>query len=246
MNLLIAAILYQGIFGPADFATKLFDYNAINGVPGYANPLNVLGYPGANATPTVPDNSGVFSFGWGGYVTVGFDRPVLNGAGPDLIIFGNAFYVGGDPDSIWREPGYVEVGVDVDGNGVPSPGDRWYLILGNPAPPFPLPSSYWGIYPGLTRGYADCSPTDNTGNPLIPTDPDTPGIAPGSAGGDAIDLDWAVDEMSGQPVHLAAVNFVRITHALNTGSFLGPSSTEVDAIAIAKHPLVRKAVPIGK
>lgn len=238
MILTALAILYQGVFGPSDFATKLFDYNGVNGVPGYnVDATKVLGYPSPNATPSVPDNSHLFSFGWGGFVTVGFDRPIRNGPGPDFIVFGNAFYAGGDPLSVWREPGFVEVGVDVDGDGVPSRPDRWYLLRGFPAPPFPLDPYFYGWFePELPWAYADCTPTDNTGNPLLPDDPLSVGIDPGSAGGDAMDLDWAVDWTTGLRVWLKEAHFVRITHALNSfHPVFGPSSTEVDAIAIV-HP----------
>ena len=47
-----------------------------NGVPKFnQNPERVLGPPSAKATPEIPDNEGVYSFGWGGSVTVSFDRP---------------------------------------------------------------------------------------------------------------------------------------------------------------------------
>lgn len=232
----LLAILYTGTFAPTDFATKVFDWNGVNGVSGHANPLEVIGYPAPLSTPTVPDNSSVFSFGWGGWITVGFDRPILNRPGPDVIVFGNAFYLSGDATYSWREPGYVEVGVDADHNGVPSAGDKWYLILGAPEPPYPLPASYWGAGSDPILGYADCTPTDNQGNPRLPDDPLTPGISTGSAGGDAIDLAWAVDEGTLQPVSITEAHFLRITHALNTGSFLGPSSTEVDAVALIHRP----------
>ncbi|MDW8368600.1 MAG: PEP-CTERM sorting domain-containing protein, partial [Abditibacteriales bacterium] len=51
-----------------------------------------------------------------------------------------------------------------------------------------------------------------------------PGITPGSAGGDAFDLDWAVDAQ-GNPVYVPLAHFVRITPA-------GNWSPEVDAVAV--------------
>ena len=60
------------------------------------------------------------------------------------------------------------------------------------------------------------TPTDGRGDPLAPNtnDPLLGGITPGSAGGDAFDLSWAVDAQGG-PVKLDHADFVRITHALD-------------------------------
>ena len=60
---------------------------------------------------------------FGGYVTFGFDHPVVNVPGEyDLQICGNAF----KSDSLAvsggsSEPGVVMVGIDKDGDGVPDP-----------------------------------------------------------------------------------------------------------------------------
>ena len=70
---------------------------------------------------------------YGGYVTFGFDHPVVNVPGEyDLQIFGNGF--GSDSLAVAggsSEPGIVMVGVDKDGNGVPSDGDLWYELAGS-------------------------------------------------------------------------------------------------------------------
>lgn len=70
---------------------------------------------------------------YGGYVTFGFDHPVVNVPGEyDLQVFGNAF--GSDSVAVAggsSEPGIVMVGVDSDGDGVPSAGDRWYELAGS-------------------------------------------------------------------------------------------------------------------
>ena len=75
------------------------------------------------------------------------------------------------------------------------------------------------------------------GDPLIPDDPMTAGISPGSAGGDAFDLAWAIDR-DGKPVTLDHADFVRITHALNATSPFGVSSSEIDAVSLVR-PAVR-------
>ena len=69
--------------------------------------------------------------GYGGYVVVAFDHPVVNMHDYDFEIWGNAFFsdlysAGGS-----CEPGIVMVGVDMDGDGVPSAADKWYELAGS-------------------------------------------------------------------------------------------------------------------
>ena len=70
---------------------------------------------------------------FGGYVIFGFDHPLVNVKGErDLQIFGNGF--GSDSLALAggsSEPGIVMVGVDSDGDGVPSQGDHWYELAGS-------------------------------------------------------------------------------------------------------------------
>lgn len=69
--------------------------------------------------------------GYGGYVIVGFDHPVVNMHTYDFEIQGNAFVSNRESRGGSSEPGIVMVGVDVDGNGVPSDGDKWYELAGS-------------------------------------------------------------------------------------------------------------------
>ncbi len=69
--------------------------------------------------------------GYGGYVIVGFDHPVVNMHTWDFEIQGNAFYSDMMVSGGSCEPGIVMVGVDMDGDGVPSDGDRWYELAGS-------------------------------------------------------------------------------------------------------------------
>ena len=68
--------------------------------------------------------------GYGGYVIVGFDHPVVNMHTWDFEVWGNSFvselYTAGGGS----EPGIVMVGVDSDGDGVPSDADKWYELAG--------------------------------------------------------------------------------------------------------------------
>ncbi len=69
--------------------------------------------------------------GYGGYVVVGFDHPVVNKHGYDFEIWGNAFVSDQDANGGSCEPGIVMVGVDTDGDGLPSEADLWYELAGS-------------------------------------------------------------------------------------------------------------------
>lgn len=57
----------------------------------------------------------VLSLGAGGEITVGFGgNSIVDGPGPDFIIFENAFYAGGNPAIPWKELGEVSVSEDGD------------------------------------------------------------------------------------------------------------------------------------
>lgn len=69
-------------------------------------------------------NPGIVTLGsWGGYVTFGFDHPIVNVAGQrDFKVYGNA-YAGNS------EAGIVLVSRDENGNGIPD--DTWYELAGS-------------------------------------------------------------------------------------------------------------------
>jgi len=69
--------------------------------------------------------------GYGGYVIVGFDHPVVNMHTWDFDILGNAFVSNKESQGGSSEPAIVMVGVDVDGDGVPSDADKWYELAGS-------------------------------------------------------------------------------------------------------------------
>jgi len=77
----------------------------------------VLGPPGS-ATPTT-GSLAVMSVGHGGTITLEFtDNEIVDGPGPDLIVFENPFFCSSvpasdaDPYSVFAEPGIVEVSED--------------------------------------------------------------------------------------------------------------------------------------
>lgn len=77
--------------------------------------------------------NGSISLGsYGGYIVFGFDHPVVNKHDYDVKIYGNAFQSNAVPDQAGGscEPGIIMVGVDMDHDGVPSAGDKWYEIKG--------------------------------------------------------------------------------------------------------------------
>ena len=103
-----------------------------------------------------------------------------------------------------------------------------------------------GIY-----GYAEYTPTlvlgdmdadnivdDPSATPetfyIVPDDPLTVGITPGSGGGDSFDIAWAIDPETGLPAELPGFDFIRIANPTN--AILGPfgeKSPEIDAVADA-------------
>jgi len=77
--------------------------------------------------------SGMVSLGsYGGYIVFGFDHPVINMHDYDIKIYGNSFQSSASTIKGGScEPGIIMVGVDADGDGVPSAGDLWYEIKGS-------------------------------------------------------------------------------------------------------------------
>lgn len=72
---------------------------------------------------------------WGGYVTFGFDHPLVNVEGDyDLLVYGNSFKSGSAQDGVQLgspEPGIIYVSRDDNGDGLPN--DTWYEIAGSVA-----------------------------------------------------------------------------------------------------------------
>ncbi len=82
-------------------------------------------------TDTIMSEEMVSLGGYGGYIIVGFDHPVVNMHTWDFEIEGNYFTSNMISEGGSSEPGIVMVGVDADGDGVPSDGDRWYELAGS-------------------------------------------------------------------------------------------------------------------
>lgn len=106
----------------------------------------------------------VTSLGDGGTVVLGFSpRTIVDGEGPDFIVFENPFHAGGDPDAPVAELGLVAVSVD---------GEEWHEF---PCEPGALPP-----YPGC----AGFTPVE-----ADVTDAESPSsFDPSQSGGEAYDL----------------------------------------------------------
>jgi len=307
-----ATVLLGGLLAsPAaasPFATRVLSYDPAPGQnvqnPAFSDPTRALGAP-VGGGATAADNTKLVTLGgFGGSITLGFDHAIANHAataanplGLDFIIFGNAFFVAGNPSRRWAEAAVVFVSRDANGNGLAD--DPWYVIPGShlPAaaagtvvprtwdsdtvdgtnPPLQaawVPPGRTGVWttsapllPALFNGpvvsnplglgsgeegifgYADCSPTlmlgDLDGDGIVDdqslgaetfyTRPDNPllvGIDPGSGGGDAIDIGWAVDAGTGKPAELTSIDFVRIVCAVDrVNATFGEASTEIGGLA---------------
>ena len=92
--------------------------------------------------------------GFGGYITAGFNTPVLNLEGADFRVDGNA-YIGN------AEPGVIWVSTDVNGNG--QPDDPWYEIWGSEQKEGRAKSGYTVTYskPSAQDGNSDWIGSDS-------------------------------------------------------------------------------------
>jgi hypothetical protein len=163
-SILIAMVLGAASCGPGDpgaepFAGGVADY-APSGSGGFGSerlPDVVLGPPQGGGTGA--GSTDVCSLGCGGSIVVELGVRAVDGPGPDLIVFENAFETGAG--GVFAEPGEVSVSAD---------GVEWRtfecVLDGEPAL-----AGCAGVTPVLA----------NPDNGLDPTDPAV-------AGGDAFDL----------------------------------------------------------
>lgn len=230
--------------------------------PAFNDPARALGAPVGGGTTNPNLSSLVSLGGFAGSITLAFDAPVeddpRNPLGLDCIAFGNAFYTAGNENRRFAEAGLIEISFDTNANGLAD--DPWYTIPGSAlAAPIslPLPAAFNGPILENTSGddteshwgYADLSPTlllgdtdadnivdDISADPAIfytaPDDPTAVGVDPGSAGGDAFDIAWAIDPATGSPANLSAFHFIRITTAVDRiNGIFGEVSVELDAVS---------------
>lgn len=139
----------------------------------YNDPSRAIGPPVGGGT-LASDNTKLVSLGgFGGSITLRFTDTVrddpCNPFGLDCIVFGNAFWVAGNPNRRWAEPAVIEISLDANSNGLAD--DPWYLIPGTHIPVAP---------PGIVPADAiESQPWDN--NPSTPTPPANIGWYPAGA-----------------------------------------------------------------
>lgn len=127
----------------AQFATRILDYSPAPGQfvqdPTFNDPTRALGPPIGGGTIS-PDLTKLVSLGgFGGAITLGFDRPILddprNPLGLDAIVFGNASFVNGHPNRRFAEAATIEISLDANNNGLSD--DPWSIIRAPHLPTIP-------------------------------------------------------------------------------------------------------------
>lgn len=211
------------------FASRVAAYQQGPDAPvGFDNPALALGAPVLGG-PNVPNNESIVSLGQGGFIVLGFSQPIAddpnNPLGVDFVVYGNAFYVGGDPSKIYAEPGYIEIAQDTDGDGAWQ-DETFYRIAS-------IPATYTAGYTGPFAGLADTVPGVAGWSLLLPDDDSVPGVSILSAGGTAVDIAKA---LYGSDPPLKQVDFVRIVDALSddASAITGGVTTEVDAVVVLR------------
>lgn len=161
-------------------------------------------------------------------LVVGFSVEVLNGAGDDLLVMGNA------PSTFkFYEPGFIEVAAESDGGGAKPDGyldETFYLIK---------PGNYSQIADPRVAPI-DITITTNPDYSLnysMPFDDDTslPGYFDVTPGGDMFDLSDAID-INGNPVTLNSIAYVRLRSVSDSafpfGSYIAPEVDYLQTLAV--------------
>ncbi len=122
MSLAPVAVAQSGV-------ARVFDYRPapgqfVNTMPAYVEGEDTQETMNQKALERIVNGTGITLGAYGGYVVFAFETPVKNEPNEyDFKVVGNANTNG-------SEAAIVMVGVDSDGNGVPSDGDDWYELKG--------------------------------------------------------------------------------------------------------------------
>ncbi len=109
----------------------------------------VLGPPEGGGTSQ--GGTDVVSLGRLGTIVLGFEpNAIVDGPGPDFVVFENAFYIAGNPNNVYGEPGEISVSED---------GIAWstWSCTTTKAPWAPTCA---GIHPVLSSSTSNISPLD--------------------------------------------------------------------------------------
>ena len=139
MTIAVVACFLAGAAGSASsedpWADEVVAFNQgpYPGPGACSDPVLALGEPHGGGT-RAPDNSSLVSLGsQGGSLVLKFTTSVTddpnNPMGLDCIVYGNALYVGGNPQRKWQEPALIEISEDANANGLAD--DPWYMIPGS-------------------------------------------------------------------------------------------------------------------
>ncbi len=139
-QLVFVLLVTAGASAESPFATAVLEHRPAPGQfvnqSAFNNPQLALGAPIGGGTSDPSTASLVTLGGFGGYVVLGFDHTILddplNPFGMDAIVFGNAHWVGGNPQRHWAECATIEISLDENENG--ELDDAWYLIPGSHLP----------------------------------------------------------------------------------------------------------------
>ncbi len=105
------------------------------------------------------------------------------------------------------------------------------------------PTLLLGDFSGADGSLGDNNLADEVDQPGIapavfytwPDDPEQVGVSSGSGGGDAFDIAWALDPVTGEPADLDGFDFIRVRTSvdglLGPGGILGELSSEISAVA---------------
>ncbi|MDR3402080.1 MAG: PEP-CTERM sorting domain-containing protein [Chthoniobacter sp.] len=202
-----------------DFADSVTSYVQGTGTSGTFNvPSVALGAPISGLDGSTPysivypayKNTQIVGVGTGGELTVMFNTPITNDPvnhafGMDFTIFGNEFF--SPPSAITGAFGHAGLSVWVSQDNV-----TYYQLA--------VPNGY---------GADDGLPTQGSGDPLLPVDPQFTissfiglsqtqalSLYNGSAGGASFSLGWAQDG-GGNPVNLPSISYVEIQGTSGAG-----------------------------
>ncbi len=100
----------------------------------------------------------VVSLGVGGEVVLDLGEAVVDGPGPDLVVFENAFWVGGNPELPWKELGEVAVSPD---------GEEWRVFECDPTRYAETSCAGWRpVYLSTDDPSAAWDPAESGGDPF--------------------------------------------------------------------------------